>query len=133
MDERKREALEAAGFRVGDAADFLGLSEEERRLVELRVAVSRAVRRRRTEKHLTQKQLATKLRSSQSRVAKLESCAGDVTLDLMFRGLFAVGGDLKDLGTDAKAAGVRTAGKGRAKAGKVRTSRPQGRAQTARA
>jgi ribosome-binding protein aMBF1 (putative translation factor) len=94
MDSKKRKALTAAGFRVGDAADFLGLSDEETRLVELRVALSRAVRRRRQERNMTQQQLATRLKSSQSRVAKIEAGAGDVSLDLMFRSLFAVGGGL---------------------------------------
>lgn len=97
MDRKKRKALEAAGFRVGDAEDFLGLSPEERELVELRLAVSRAVRRLREERHLTQQQLAARLKSSQSRVAKIEAGAADVSLDLLFRGLFAVGGRLGDL------------------------------------
>src|SRR5438105_8959522 len=97
MDRAKQKALEAAGFRVGDAEEFLGLTDEERRLVELRVAVSRAVRRRRQEQRLTQQQLAAKLKSSQSRIAKIEAGAADVSLDLLFRGLFAVGGGLADL------------------------------------
>ena len=97
MDATKRKALEAAGFRIGDAADFLGLTEEESRLVDLRVAVCRAVRRLREALDMTQHQLAEKLKSSQSRVAKIEAGAGDVSLDLLFRGLFAVGGSLEDL------------------------------------
>ncbi len=97
MDKRERKALEAAGFRIGDAADFLGLTEDERRLVELRLAISRTVRRLREERRLTQKQLAQKLKSSQSRVAKIEAGAAEVSLDLLFRGLFAVGGKVSDL------------------------------------
>jgi DNA-binding XRE family transcriptional regulator len=97
MDATKRKALEAAGFRIGDAADFLGLTEEESRLVDLRVAVCRAVRRLREARSMTQQQLAAKLKSSQSRVAKIEAGAGDVSLDLLFRGFFAVGGRLEDL------------------------------------
>lgn len=97
MENRKRKALEAAGFRLGDAEEFLGLSPEERRLVELRLAVSRAVRRLRQKRRLTQHELAARLGSSQSRVAKLEAGAGDVSLDLLFRSLFAVGGKLRDL------------------------------------
>lgn len=97
MDNRKRKALESAGFRIGDAEDLLGLTEEERRLVELRLDVSRAVRRLRQKRRLTQNQLAAKLGSSQSRVAKLEAGAGDVSLDLLFRSLFAVGGQLRDI------------------------------------
>jgi hypothetical protein len=93
----KREAMEAAGWASGDAGDFLGLTDEERRLVELRLAVSRAVRRRRVDANLTQQQVAAKIRSSQSRVAKIEAGAADVPLDPMFSGLFAVGGGVDDL------------------------------------
>jgi ribosome-binding protein aMBF1 (putative translation factor) len=101
MDKKKQNALEAAGFRIGDAEDFLGLTQEERRLVELRVAVSRAVRRLRERQRLTQQQLAARLKSSQSRVAKIEAASADVSLDLLFRGLFAVGGKLDDLSAPA--------------------------------
>ncbi len=97
MDKEMRHRLEVAGFRVGDAEDFLGLTDEERRLVELRLAVSRAVRKQREKHGVTQQQLATKLRSSQSRVAKIEAGAADVSLDLAFRALFAAGGGLADV------------------------------------
>lgn len=99
MDKKKRDALEKAGFRVGDYDDFLGLTEDERRLVELRLAIGRTVRRRRESQHLTQQQLAQKMKSSQSRVAKIEAGGVGVSLDLLFRGLFAVGGKVEDLVT----------------------------------
>ena len=82
---------------MGDVGDFLGLSAEERALVELRAAVSAAVRERRTRRSLTQAELAGRLGSSQSRVAKIEAGSGDVSLDLMFRGHFAVGGRAADV------------------------------------
>src|SRR5436189_3938822 len=97
MKEAKRKKLEAAGFRIGDAEDFLELTPEERKLVDLRLKVSRLVRAKRERQHLTQKELAAKTASSQSRIAKLESGAGDVSLDLMFRVFFAVGGKLADV------------------------------------
>jgi predicted XRE-type DNA-binding protein len=97
MNESKKRALEAAGWVMGVAEDFLELTVEERQLVELRVAVSRAVRALRERQNLTQTQVARKLKTSQPRIAKLESGASDVSLDLMFRGLFALGGTLKDL------------------------------------
>jgi hypothetical protein len=34
MDATKRKALEAAEWRLGDAADFLGMSDEERQLLD---------------------------------------------------------------------------------------------------
>src|SRR5262245_6437574 len=97
MKEAKRKKLEAAGFRIGDAEDFLDLSPEERELVDLRLRVSRMVRALRVRKNITQKELAARIKSNQSRVAKLESGAGDVSLDLMFRGFFAIGGKLSDV------------------------------------
>ena len=97
MDTRTRKAIEAAGFRFGDAADFLDLTEEERMLVELRVKLAQAIRRRREESDLSQKQVAARIKSSQPRVAKIEAAAADVSLDQMFRGLFAVGGTVEDL------------------------------------
>ena len=97
MNESKKQALKAAGWVMGDAEEFLELTVEERQLVELRGAVSRAVRALRERQNLTQTLVARKLKTSQPRIAKLESGASDVSLDLMFRGLFALGGTIKDL------------------------------------
>src|SRR6516162_11394028 len=102
MNVEKRKALEAAGWRFGDGADFLGLSEEERRLVELRLGVSRKVRELREKNGVTQQGLASKMKSSQSRIAKIEAAAADVSLDLSIRALFAVGGKLTDLETNRR-------------------------------
>jgi hypothetical protein len=54
VDTQKREVLEAAGWKVGDAADFLGLSEEEQQIIEFRLMVGRGVRRLRERHQLTQ-------------------------------------------------------------------------------
>jgi transcriptional regulator with XRE-family HTH domain len=97
MHKAKREAIEAAGHYVGDIEDFLGLSDVERKEVALRIDLARAVRRRREGSQLTQAQLARRMKSSQSRVAKIEAGASGVTLDLMIHGLFAAGGEISDL------------------------------------
>ena len=97
MDAQKRAALEAAGWKVGDAADFLGLTEEEQQIIEFRLTVGRGVRRLRESQHLTQQQLAERIGSSQSRVAKIEAASNEVSLDLMLRGFFSAGGRLSDL------------------------------------
>ncbi len=103
MDKQKQNALEAAGFRFGDAADFLGLTEEEKMMVLLRLRVSRKVKLLREMKNLSQHQLAAKINSSQSRIAKMEAGASGISLDLLFKGLFAVGGRIDDLTGAAKA------------------------------
>ena len=66
-------------------------------MVAARVALARAVRRRREAAKLTQDQLAERIQSSQARVSKIEAAARGVSLDLMARSLFAAGGNLNDL------------------------------------
>jgi transcriptional regulator with XRE-family HTH domain len=97
MNQAKREALEAAGFRVGDAAEFLGMDDLDRRYVEFRLAVMRAIYRRRTALKLTQRELAERIGSSQPRVARMESGEDDVSLNTSIRALLALGGGLEDL------------------------------------
>lgn len=97
MREDKRRRLAAKGWETGSAADFLGLSVEEERYVELRLRLSEGIRERRQRRHLTQTELARALRSSQSRVAKMEAGDPSVSLDLLVRSLLALGASNKDL------------------------------------
>jgi transcriptional regulator with XRE-family HTH domain len=101
MDREKQKSLETAGFRVGDAADFLELTDEERMLVSIRLKVARLARSLREQANLTQKQVASRIKSTQPRVAKIEAASHDVSLDQMLRGFFAVGGNMADLTLDA--------------------------------
>ena len=97
MDARKKKRLDAAGWRVGSADEFLELSPEESAFVELRLALSGALRERRNELGLSQIELADRLGSSQSRVAKMEASDPTVTVDLLIRGLLAVGATRKEI------------------------------------
>lgn len=92
MNVKKRKALEAAGWKFGDAADFLEMSDEERQLLDARVELALAVRRQREARKLSQRQLGALLKTSQPRVAKIERAAADVSLDQMVRALTAAGG-----------------------------------------
>ena len=76
---------------MGDAADFLGLSDEEAALVEMKLGLADSLRRRRQARKLTQTQLAKRLGSSQSRVAKMEAADPAVSLDLLVRALLELG------------------------------------------
>jgi ribosome-binding protein aMBF1 (putative translation factor) len=91
MDANKKKKLENAGWTVGSTQDFLGLTDEEAAFVELKLALSHALRDRRTEQGLSQPALARRLGSSQSRVAKMEASDPSVSLDLLVRGLLATG------------------------------------------
>ena len=97
MKQTKKTRLEAAGWRVSDAAEFLGLSDEERRFVELKLALASGVRQLRERRGLTQAALAKQLRSSQSRVAKMEAADTSVSLDLMMRSLLSIGATPRDI------------------------------------
>ena len=91
MKKAKRQRLEKAGWKIGSAADLLGLSDEEAALVELKVSLAQAVRKKRQAKKLTQADLADLIGSSQSRVAKIEAADSEVSLDLLVRALLALG------------------------------------------
>jgi hypothetical protein len=97
MKREMKARLEAAGWKVGDAADFLALSDEERALVETRLALAEGVRQRRRRQRLTQMELARHLGSSQSRVAKIEAADASVSLDLMVRSLFRLGASKEEI------------------------------------
>ena len=91
MRATKKNALEESGWRVGSAADFLGLDEVESQYVEIKVALARLLRATRSRRRLTQLELAERIGSSQSRVAKLEAGDPTVSVDLLVRSLLAVG------------------------------------------
>lgn len=104
MDATKRKAIEAAGWKVGDAADFLGMSAEERQLLDARVELARAIRLQRESVHMSQKQLGERLKTSQPRVVKIERAASDVSLDQLVRALTAAGGRIVVRSAKGKAA-----------------------------
>ncbi len=91
MKKAKRQKLESAGWKTGSATDFLGLSKDETAFVELKLALARSLKMKRTAKELTQLELAKLIGSSQSRVAKMEAAEGDVSLDLLVKALLALG------------------------------------------
>jgi DNA-binding XRE family transcriptional regulator len=94
MKAAKKAALEAAGFKVGDIDEFLGLSDHEMRVVEFRVAAARAVRELRKSREMSQAELAALVETTQSRIAKIEAGVPGVSLDQVMRALFALGGSV---------------------------------------
>jgi predicted transcriptional regulator len=89
--EEKRRRLEAKGWKVGSAQEFLRLSDEEAAYIDLKVRLATSLRERRQRRRLTQADLAKLLRSSQSRVAKMEAGDPAVSLDLLIRSLLILG------------------------------------------
>ena len=97
MEKSRKNMLEKKGWKVGSTTEFLGLSSEEARYIELKLALSEHLKKRRIKQHVTQEQLANMMSSSQSRVAKMEAGDPTVSLDLLVRSLLTLGVSEKDL------------------------------------
>ena len=97
MDEDKKKRLESRGWKVGNADEFLGLTPEEAAYIELKIVLSHHLKAQRQKQQLTQGQMGKLLRSSQSRVAKMEAGDPSVSLDLLIRALLVLGASRADL------------------------------------
>ena len=91
MDDTKQPRNEVSEWVTGSAYDFLGLSSEESAYVDLKLRLSKALKIFRMSKPLSQLELARRLGSSQSRIAKMERGDPSVTIDLLLRGLILLG------------------------------------------
>ena len=103
VDKRKRKLLEAQGWRVAGAREFLGLSDEELEYIEIKIALSQLVKEQRKRRGLTQQRAARLIRSSQSRVAKMEAGDPSVSIDLYVKSFIALGGSREELSEAIKA------------------------------
>ena len=109
MNTEKKKRLERSGWTVGGAADFLQLSPEEAKFIELKLALAAAVKDLREKRGLSQTALATRLGSSQSRVAKMEAGDHSVSLDLLIKSLLTIGAGSADIARWIKRAGTNRA------------------------
>jgi DNA-directed RNA polymerase sigma subunit (sigma70/sigma32) len=98
MDSTKQKQLEKAGWKVGTTQQFLGLSDQEAAVVEMRLALATSLKARRLKLKLTQVQLAGSLKTSQSRIAKMEAGDASVTIDHLIRAILSLGANRQDIG-----------------------------------
>jgi len=91
MRESKRKKLESKGWKLGSAKELLGLSDQEEMYIELRLKLAEGLKARRLANGVTQVELAQSIRSSQSRVAKMEAGDPTVSLDLLVKSILALG------------------------------------------
>ena len=97
MLESKKRRLAAKGRKIGTAKELLELSASEEAYIELRLKLSDGLKSRRSLRRVTQTQLAQILRSSQSRVAKMEAGDPTVSIDLLVKSLLALGTSNREL------------------------------------
>lgn len=97
MKQSKRKKLEVKGWKVGNATEFLNLSPEEELFIEMKLSLSHSLKELRLRKHMSQVDFAKLIKSSQSRVAKMEAGSASVSFDLLIKSLLALGASEKDL------------------------------------
>jgi ribosome-binding protein aMBF1 (putative translation factor) len=97
MQQSKRKRLEAKGWKLGSPRELLGLSREEELFIELRLKLADGLKARRQASGMSQVNLAKALKSSQSRVAKMEAGDPTVSIDLLIKSILALGASNKDL------------------------------------
>ena len=97
MRDSKRRRLEARGWKFGSTREFLRLNAEEAAYVDLKARLAIGLREQRRRRSLTQAELAKRLQSSQSRVAKMEAGDPSVSLDLLVRSLLILGTSRREL------------------------------------
>lgn len=115
MKAAKRKKLEQDGWTVGSTSDFLGLTEAEDVIVGMKLALASKLRGLRQERKLTQHELARRIRSSQSRVAKMEVADKSVSMELFVRSLVSLGASRRQIGETIGTRGLqqkRSSGKG---------------------
>ncbi len=85
------------GWVEGSIKDFLELSDADMEYIETRRALGRMLKDLRAKLHLTQVEVAARLHTSQSRVAKMEKSDPSVSADLLLQSLFRLGLKRKEL------------------------------------
>src|SRR6202162_4213977 len=97
MGKQKRAKVRAAVWTVGTPREFLRLSDEEAAFVEFKLALSKTLQALRAAQELSQVDVAKRLQSSQSRVAKMEASDRSVSVDLLVKSLFRLGAQSGDI------------------------------------
>jgi len=98
VNKANQTKLERKGWKLGTADEFLNLSSDELAYIELKLALSDKLKAKRVSKKLTQAEFAQIMKSSQSRVAKMEAGDPAVSIDLLIKSLLALGVSKKELG-----------------------------------
>ncbi len=98
MNSIRRKELETKGWKFGGVEDFLGLTDEELEYIEMKITLSEMVKDYRERRGLSQIAAAEILKSSQSRVSKIETADPSVSIDLQIKSLLALGATKEDIG-----------------------------------
>ena len=91
MNAEKMKRIKAAGYTVTPADEWLGLTPEESQLVDIRLALAEQLEEVRKEKGISQAQLAAKMGTKQSGIARMVNRPETSSMDNLVKGLIALG------------------------------------------
>ena len=91
MNAEKMKRIKAAGYKVTTADEWLGLTPEESQLVDIRLALAEQLEEVRKEKGISQAQLAAKMGTKQSGIARMVNRPETSSMDNLVKGLIALG------------------------------------------
>ena len=97
MEKEKKERLEKKGWKVGDIDDFLQLDKTELAIIEMKVALAKAVVKKRKKAKISQTNVAKMIGSSQPRVVKIEQGDKNVSFELLLKTFLALGATKKEI------------------------------------
>ena len=90
--------LEESAWLTGNVSEFLQLTPEQYEMIDIRVALAGELERFRIKSDWTQEKVATRLGTSRSRVAMMESADSSVSVDLLMKSLLVLGVSRRQVG-----------------------------------
>lgn len=96
MDQRKREQLEASGWQVGTATDFLNLTDEDLLLIKIKLALTRRLEERQQRSLKQETSIHTLGHSTQA--TKTENPEAFTSIDQLIRNMIASGASPQEIG-----------------------------------
>ena len=96
-EEFERRLAEAGFVTYEDARDWLGFTDEEKALSDMRIAAARAVEAKARETRITQRELARRMGTRQPAVSRLLRGGCTATFETCFRALLAMGADREEI------------------------------------
>ncbi len=91
MDQQTKEKLEAKGWQVGSATDFLGLADEDLLIIEIKLALSRRLEER-------QQQIAAPEEVDLKQPNQTQHTEPSTSIDQLIRDMIATGSSPQEIG-----------------------------------
>jgi transcriptional regulator with XRE-family HTH domain len=100
-------AMRIRWLRFANSSRYWSGTRLERRLIELQITAAIAVRSKRRQRRLTQKQLASRLGTTQARISRLECAKAGISIDLYVRAMINLGATDDELAAALNPGGCR--------------------------